>query len=452
MDRIAVIGTSWRTGGSESLARLALPREEIAARLPELAAALGADELLYLATCNRVEIAYRSAADPAEARRRVLATLTGRTPAPGEAERTLRAWAGEGAVEHLFLVACGLDSARVGESEIAGQLQSALAWSREAGLASGRLGEVALEALRLSRHVRRRAALDLGHTSLAEIALELIRERLSIAPGTVALLGVSAMTERCGRALVRDGVPLVVVNRTVERAEELARALGGVQAVSLEAFRAEPGAVAALVSATGAREPIFDRAALERIARAAGAVKPRIIDLGVPCDVDPGDAFAAGIEHASMDTILARAERTREERLSRAADARVEVDRALDALRARFGRRSVDALVVALRTKYAAALEIDLEHVLRRELSGLDAAERAALEGLGRRLVARFAHVPSKGLRELARRLGPQAVEAFLAGADSGLALEVAAEVARSTSHAAVERLRASAFDAGGET
>ncbi len=448
MERIAVVGLSWREGGPEHLARLALEPERVAESLPALAADLRARELCYLATCNRVEVAFRgdqpaAAALAAGARRRVFEALVGRPAAPGEAERTLRAWAGEGAAEHLFLVAAGLDSARVGEGEIGGQLTAAVARSRELGLLAGRLSEVLEEALRVARRVRRRASLDLGRTSLAEIALEEVDERLALGSGTVALVGVSAMTERCARSLAARGLPLLVVNRGRERALEFAARLPrGTRTALLADFAADPEPLAAIVSATGAREPILDGAALGRLARAAGGPPPLWVDLGVPPDVDPGTARAAGLRHVGLGEVLARAERTRGERLERSAEARVSIDRALDALRARLGGRTVDALVVALRADYAAAVESALERALRRELAGLDARQRDALRELGARLAARFAHVPTKGLRELARHLGPEAIEAFLAGTDGAL-LRAAREAARADgTFAALEATR----------
>ncbi len=107
--------------------------------MARLAAELGVAELVYLATCNRVEVLYRErdGRRACDRRRDVFRVLVGREPQPGEAEHQLRGWHGEGAVEHLFVVAAGLDSAQLGEREIQGQLRDALNTARAAGTAGG---------------------------------------------------------------------------------------------------------------------------------------------------------------------------------------------------------------------------------------------------------------------------------------------------------------------------
>ncbi|MDE0897106.1 MAG: hypothetical protein OSB10_11035, partial [Planctomycetota bacterium] len=155
MEHIGVIGLSWRQGGPDALARFTLPSggADEARRLAGLRDAMGCDEMVYLATCNRVEIFFtvRDPLDMQKMRSRAFEAITGVAPEPGEAERCLRAWAGEGAAEHLFLVAAGLDSAKVGETEINGQLRRALDTASSAGLLrayGGRLESLLEEVLR----------------------------------------------------------------------------------------------------------------------------------------------------------------------------------------------------------------------------------------------------------------------------------------------------------------
>ncbi|HLF55536.1 MAG TPA: hypothetical protein VI942_01695, partial [Thermoanaerobaculia bacterium] len=267
METIGLVGVSAREQGANGLARFTWAKEERTARLGALAAELGVAELLYLATCNRVEVLYRlkSRQDERDLRRAVFGAVTGRAAASGEAERTLRGWIGEGAIEHLFLVTCGLDSTQVGEREVQGQLREALAQARAAGTAGILVDRLAEEALRVAHQVHRETNLGSGRTSLAEIAVDHLLERIRRTPSPVALVGISPMTERAAEALVREGVALVLVNRTPARAEELAERIGGATVLSLDEFRSRPPAVEALLTATGSPDPVLDRAALELV-------------------------------------------------------------------------------------------------------------------------------------------------------------------------------------------
>ena len=85
--------------------------------------------------------------------------------------------------------------------------------------------------------------------------------------GRVALVGVSPMTRRAGRVLAGQGLPITVVNRTFETAQEAALELGG-EARPLDAFLADPGAVDVIITAVGGAEPIIDLTVASRIAAA----------------------------------------------------------------------------------------------------------------------------------------------------------------------------------------
>lgn len=424
MHRIGVVGISWRDRRSDLLSMFTIARADREERLPALARALGVSELVYLATCNRVEVVLcASGRTPLAAyRSRVFAALAGREPRGGEAEQTLRAWQGEGAAEHLFLVAAGLDSARIGESEVTGQVRVAVELSRGLGLLGPRLELVFCEALRVAKRVRPVTEGRIGQVSLAQIVTRRVRERLARTPGRVALIGVSPMTEQCARALVAAGTSVVIVNRTPERARELATAVGG-ESCSLETFRATPLPVEVLVSATGGREPVLARADLERLAaRAPSGDSPLVIDLGVPPNVAPEDAAAADVPRIGMDAISEEAANDRERILLEFADARTIVDEALTDLRRQSAERLVGPMVAELRRRYRHTAMEGVERLFERDLAGLGEPEREVIRRWAETLARRFAHVPSVGLRDLAFRAGPTAIEAFFEGSEPELA------------------------------
>jgi len=423
MESIGLVELSFRRLGSAGLARFTIAKEERAARLPELARRLGVTELIYLATCNRVDLLFRvdGEAEQHDLRRAIFGALSGVEPEAGEAERTFRGWVGEGAVEHLFLVACGLESAQLGEREIQGQLRDALELARAAGTSGSLCDRLVEEGLRLAHQVHRETQLGSGRTSLAEIAADHLLERVRRTPSAVALVGVSPMTEHAGQALRRDGVEVLVVNRTEERARELAERLGAA-AMSLDAFRTQPPAVEALLTATGAPEAVLDRAALERLAaRSASGEAPLVVDLAVPPDVDPVAARSAGLVRIGMDEINRVAEGHRRQRECEVAAARERVDRALVELRRRLAERLLAPVLASLGQRYRHTAREGLERLLKKEKIDLDDITRETIGRWAETLARRFAHLPTVGLRGLASEEGLHAVRSFLAAGDSEL-------------------------------
>jgi glutamyl-tRNA reductase len=429
LEHLGLVGVSWRQGGSEALAEFALHQERAAEQLAEFARRLRLAELAYIATCNRVEIIFaRSDRTPvADLRRDAFKLLTGRAAADGEAERRLRAWTGEGAAEHLFLTAAGLDSACVGETEIVGQVRYAQERALELGLCGPSLGLVFEEALRIAGRVRGGTKLAEGRVSLAEIAVQRLRERIARTPGRVALIGVSPMTERAAVSLAEAGLDFTVVNRSADKAAALAARHGAAHS-SLDAFRSEPPVVEALLTATGAGEPILAEAALERLAaRTASGQPPLIIDMAVPGDVDAALCAKLAIPRVGIDDIVRHAEQSRAARLMEAGPAREQVDQALDELQDRFTERYYGPLFGALQQRYRRTAQEGVKRLLKKDLKGLGDAERAAIETWTEVLARRFAHIPCLGLRGLLHDGPDGSLEAFLNGLEPEFADELRA-------------------------
>ena len=424
-----MVGVSWRQGGSESLAEFTLPHDTAAPALRRFARELELDELAYLATCNRVELIFsRSQRTPVtDLRRAAFELLTGRVPAHGEAERRMRAWQGEGAAEHLFLIAAGLDSACVGETEVVGQVRAAQERALELGLCGPRLALVFEEALKIAARVRGETKLGEGRVSLAEIAADALRERIARTPGAVALVGVSPMTERAALSLARSGLPFVVVNRTVAKAAELAQRFGA-DHVALEDFRRGAAPVEALLTATGAPGIVLEAGVLERLAaKTPSGQPPLVVDMAVPPDVDPAACARLSIPRIGMDDIVRRAEDNRAARLMEAGPAREQVDDALESLHDRFTERYYGPLFGALQQRYRQTAHEGVQRLLKKELKSLGPDERAAIETWSEVLARRFAHIPCLGLRGLLHD-GPEgSLEAFLSGLEPTFATELRA-------------------------
>ncbi len=428
MNRIGIVGIDWRKRGPERIAQYTIPTDERASRLLELQERIGTRELVYLATCNRVELVFVTpqAETVALFRSRIFSALRGRPPRPREAEVELAAWGGEGAAEHLFLLASGLESAMLGEREIVGQMRTALELARSVGT-SGRILEwVFDEAFKVGKRVHRITSIGEGKVSIGELALAHVRDRLGRAPGAVALVGVSPMTLHCARALVEEQVPTLVFNRSPNKAREMADELG-IEGHGLDRLRRGLDIeLAAVVLATAAPEPVLRRSALERLAAGGRGHSPLIVDLATPADVDPEEARLVGLERIGMEQILEEAAIHRRGRTQAAEGARDLVDHALVDLDAKLVDRVLAPMLAALQRRYRTTAERGVDRLLRKELGDVDEAAERAIRRWAEVLAHRFAHIPSTGLRTVAKKHGFEVLESFFAGADDALAGELA--------------------------
>jgi glutamyl-tRNA reductase len=413
MHQVGVVGLSYRHAGVDEVARFSVPKAEVAERLPALRDSLGVAEVFYVGTCNRVEVLYATAdGEPAaDARDEVFRALIGREPKAGEATRLLRAWTGEAAVEHLFLVACGLDSAQTGEQEIAAQIRLAWETARGARVSGPTLDKLLGEALRMANRVRRLES-NVRSPSLADLAADRVIRYMDGKPTKVALVGVSPMTRRCGMILHRAAIPLLVVNRTLQAAEEFAATVGG-GAMSLEEFRDRPIELGALVLAAGGNEPVLGGRALTNIAAAAGTRVPLLVDFGVPPNADPEATRGAGIARVGMDDLIQAAQERRLTQLMRLAPVRAAIDERLTRLRGELATRAIGRRLADLRGTFEQIAAEEADRALAEELRDLDANQRKRLQRFASTVARRLAHLPLAGLRAAAAHASADAVDAF---------------------------------------
>jgi glutamyl-tRNA reductase len=415
MHRIGIVGVSYRHASAGQVAQFAVPKDALAHRLGILREALQGAEVLYLSTCNRVEVIYATAEPAIDRRSDIFRALTGREPVNGEASAALRAWTGEAAVEHLLLVACGMDSAQAGEQEIYVQLRAAWQAAREAQVSGPLLDRVLSEAMNMARIAHRIATHDAP--SLADLAVARVMQHLlghTGTPASVGLVGVSPMTRRCGLRLRERGVAVTVINRSLDTAQELAAELGAT-ALTLEAYGQDPAShgCAALVCASGATEPVIDRAILMKLAMA----RPLLIDFGLPPNVDVEAARVLDFTRVGMDDLVQTARDGRVEHLLRLAPVRAAIDAHLTRLRGELAARAIGPQLARLRDDFERITAGEVARLLRETLPDLDESQRRQLSGWGRTLAHRLAHLPLSGLRAAAEHAGPEVTAAFFKNA-----------------------------------
>jgi glutamyl-tRNA reductase len=270
------------------------------------------------------------------------------------------------------------------------------------------------EALSMASRVHRLSA-GSRPPSLADLAVERVLAHCGERRVPVALLGVSPMTRRCGQFLRKAGLPLVIVNRSAEVAEEWAQSLGA-RCVSLHEFRSSPPSVAAVVVAAGGPGAILDEAALRALQKAA-ASSPLIIDFGLPPNIEPAAAQAAGLARVGMNELI---EATREQRLAqllRLAPVRAAIDERLAHLRNELATRAIGRRLADLRDSFEGIAASQMDQLLADDLRGLGEDEQQLLRRFATTLARRLAHLPLAGIRAAAPHASADTVDAFFRAA-----------------------------------
>ena len=270
----------------------------------------GCAEALVLSTCNRVEVyAASDARVPTEEIARCLAReLDQQLP-----ENTTIFYRYEGAecVQHLFRVAAGVDSMVVGETEILGQTKKAYELARSSGAAGPFLHRLFQRAFRVAKQVRTHTEITRGSVSVGSVAVDLAQKIFGdLAGRKVLVLGAGETSERTARALASRGVTdLRVSNRSRERAEELARSVGG-WTISFDLWLEQCGEIDILITSTSSETPLLNPQTLGPMLRERVDRPLFIIDIAVPRDVDPNINELDGVYLYDIDSLQSVAEQS----------------------------------------------------------------------------------------------------------------------------------------------
>lgn len=407
------VGLSHKSAPLEVRERLALTEP----RQLELLTALAREpqEAMVVSTCNRVEL-YLAAPSVEQASEEVRAALCG--VAGTDAAAHLYEHRGEAALVHLFRVAASLDSMVVGEPQILGQMKDAFERAQGAGVARGELARACGAAFGSAKRVRSETEIGRAAVSMASAAVNLASKIFGGLSGkAVLLVGAGEMAELAGRHLASAGASrIVVANRTLSRAQELAEVIHGT-ACPFETLHEELVHADVVVCSTASPTPIFTRESVARV------LKPRrhrplfMVDLAVPRDIAPEVNSLEGVYAYDVDDIEKVIAENSAARLAEASKAEVIIAEEV----ARFSRsRAVREGVPVL-----AQLRKRAEQIARAEVAktlgalgeALTDKQKKSVEAMAQAIVNKLLHEPTARLRAVPQdgvnRLAGAAAELF---------------------------------------
>jgi glutamyl-tRNA reductase len=401
---VLVVGLSHKSAPVTTLERAAVSGDTLAKLLRDLMHAEPVAEVFVVSTCHRVEI--YADVDRFHAGVTAICELLARHCgiSTGELTPYLYVHYEDRAVGHLLAVACGLDSVVVGETQILGQVRSALKVAEEHGTLGRVLGDLGRLALRTGKRARTQTGIDRAGLSLLSVAVELAAASLGVPPGgrplagrDVLVVGAGSMSALAVATAGRSGAAsIVVANRTRSHAERLA---AGTR-VTVTGLAGLPAALAAadvVISCTGAAGPVITRDMVSAARRRSPLV---FLDLAMPRDVEPAVAGLPGVVVIGMDRISEHGTAATADDIA-AVHAIVEEE--LAGYRSAVDAARVAPTVVALRAKAATVVDAELARLAGRLTA--DDLSKHALDEIAhtvRRVVDKLLHAPTVRVKELA--------------------------------------------------
>ncbi len=396
-ERVFALVASHRGTGLEFLARLESGSLRITSA--EVAASADVAGAVVLSTCNRFEVyvEIRAGSDPAVARRRVLSVISVCSGVPvRELGESLDYLVGTAMTEHLFLVGAGLDSAVVGEREIAGQLRRSLTAAQESETASGALIRLFQAASRVARDVGSLTTLGEAGRSMVSVALDLAVAKLGGRGRTdlsVVVIGTGAYAGFTLALLAARYGANVSVFSWSGRAGAFAAARRAAALTMSELPAAIRGANVVIgCSGRGARLGAEDF----RRFRQGAEQRLVVVDLALSRDFEPSIGELPGVDVITLEDVRLASPGEHSDGvrqatvLVRQATLRFVEDRQA---------RLLDPAIVALRAHMQQVLAGELARVKNHH--GCTATSEAVEFAL-RRVVRQLMHVPTARARELA--------------------------------------------------
>ncbi|MDA9264595.1 glutamyl-tRNA reductase [Planctomycetota bacterium] len=305
-------------------------------------------------------------------------------------------------VERLLRVTSGLESQIVGESEIQGQVRTAMDLSAEAGVNGQVILKLWEKALRCGKRVRSETPLGDGALSVAYGALEVARKIFGgISNLDITIVGAGEVSELVLQNLQgQDRKSLKILNRSKERAEHLARSysadLGGLEDLPSALINSD-----LVIASTGATDPVITRQMIKDISskRKKGALL--LVDLGLPRDIEPTIGNLADIFLFNLDDLARLVEGNLTARRQAIPEAEEIVKHELTQFESWLESRRLEPAIRSLRSALDNACQRELSH-LREELSDEDFNR---MESLLRKVVNRMLHKSTNEIRQSSTEL-----------------------------------------------
>ncbi len=399
---IVVVGLNYKTAPVEIRERLTFDSSKIGEAMSQLQKKKSILENIIISTCNRTEI--YAVVDQVHTGRYYIKEFLSEWFEIEQSEFSpyIFVYEQDGAMNHLFQVACGLNSMVVGETQILGQVRASFLEAQSIQSSGTVFNQLFKQAITLAKKAHTETDIGANAVSVSYAAVELAKKIFgTLENKNVLILGAGKMGELAIQNLYSNGAKNVtVINRTFEKAQSLAERFEG-QAKSLNELQCALIDADILISSTGASSFVITKSMMNTVEKIRKGKPLFMVDIAVPRDLDPALAELDSVFLYDIDDLEGIVEANLQERQKEAAKIMLMIEAEIVEFNEWLHLLGIVPVISSLREK-ALAIQGETMKSIERKLPHLSERDKKVLNKHTKSIINQMLKDPILHAKELA--------------------------------------------------
>ncbi|GMW00621.1 MAG: glutamyl-tRNA reductase [Candidatus Hydrogenedentota bacterium] len=398
---LLAIGLSHHNSPLAVREKLHFDEKSLPSALQKLKVRLEGAGVVILSTCNRVEVYAHGDMDAEAMAGHIVSFLGEWHSVPADALRdALYIHEDREAVGHVFRVASSLDSLVVGEGQILGQVHDAFLLAQAEQTTDRLLHSLFQKAFSVAKRVRTETSISEGKVSVGSVAVDLaVSIFMELTGKCVMVIGSGKMGELALKSLIAKGADhVLLVNRSLDKAEELARKIRG-ESVALADIAAHLHRADIVISSTASQSYILGASDFQKALRSRSHAPMFVIDIAVPRDIEPAVKALDNVYLYDVDDLKKVTDSNLEARRQEMTRCLAMVEDGAEKFVQWWRGLAAEPTIVSMSEELNAIREMELQRTLS-AIPELTDEQRAEIEYLTKRIVNKILQKPMKQLKQ----------------------------------------------------
>jgi glutamyl-tRNA reductase len=387
----------------QELGKFVICNETLESRLEKIRSQFNIAEIFYVGTCNRVEFVFTASQSLSDNFVRDFLTSLNFCVPQNQLDQFLKqvlVYEDMEALNHLLRMSCSLESLVVGEKEILAQVRKAYEICREAGFTGDYLRLVMSRVVKTAKEVYTQTHISRKPISVVSLAYRKLRELKMWSNARILIIGAGDTTKSISKYLQKHKFSnFAVFNRTLEKAQELAKDLNG-ESYSIEDLKNYKKGFDVIITCTGATEPIITNEIYQSLLNGESDKKV-IVDLAIPNDTCAEVLQNNLVHFIEIRSLQEIANQNMQERYEELVHAERIIEQNIEEFKPILKQRRVELAMREVPAKIKEIRKVALDSVFANEINGLDENSREVLEKVINYMEKKYISVPMVMAKEI---------------------------------------------------